>query len=105
VLGFSAMVLMFLGVSDEDIAKDYALTKFGLEPFAPILAARFEKQPVFKLNWEGLLSMGSAKAETMLATLNAIREKHGGAAGYLKKAAGLNDEDLTAIRAGLLVIN
>jgi hypothetical protein len=50
-----------LGVSDEDIAKDYALTGLGLEPFAPILAARFEKHPVFKLNWEGFLNMGSTK--------------------------------------------
>jgi hypothetical protein len=41
----------------------------------------------------------------MLATLKAIREKYGGAAGYLTKRAGLNDDDLTAIRADLLVTN
>lgn len=39
----------------------------------------------------------------MLGTLKAIREKYGGAAGYLKEHAGLNDEDLATIRGSLLV--
>lgn len=48
-------------MSDEDIAKDYNLTEIGLEPLMPALMARFQKEPMFRDNWDAALKMGSAK--------------------------------------------
>ena len=56
-----ATYLQLLGVADEDIAADYALTTIGLQPAFPLLAARFQKDNVFRDNWKGTLSLGSAK--------------------------------------------
>ena len=56
-----AMYLQLLGVADEEIAADYALTTIGLQPAFPLLAARFQKDNVFRDNWKGTLSLGSAK--------------------------------------------
>jgi hypothetical protein len=39
----------------------------------------------------------------MVATLNMIREKFGGADGYLKKYTSLTDEDLSKIRQSFLI--
>lgn len=38
----------------------------------------------------------------MLAFLTMLRENYGGAEGYLKKYAGLSDEDLYTIRSNFL---
>lgn len=88
-----------LGVDDQDIVIDYALTTHGLEPAIPMLTARFQKNPVFRNNIEGAMKMGSSRSafphpdgygsliifayrpETMVATLQMIREKFGGAEG------------------------
>ena len=56
-----ATYLQLLGVADKDIAADYALTTIGLQPAFPLLAARFQKDNVFRDNWKGTLSLGSAK--------------------------------------------
>ena len=56
-----ATYLQLLGVADEDIAADYVLTTIGLQPTFPLLAARFQKDNVFRDNWKGTLSLGSAK--------------------------------------------
>ncbi|THH12521.1 hypothetical protein EW146_g7615 [Bondarzewia mesenterica] len=102
---FAALFLKLLGVSDEDIAKDYSLTEIGLEPMMPILIARFRNAPVFKDNWEATLKMTSAKPETILATLDSIQKKYGSVEGYLKEKAGLTDEDFGQIRKNTLIPN
>lgn len=38
----------------------------------------------------------------MLATLALIREKYGGAEGYLKAACGFSDEDISKVRKNLV---
>jgi len=98
-----ALVLMLLGARDEDIIKDYALSTIGLQPAAALFIARWQQDPVFRDNWQGALNMGSAKAETMQATLKMIREKYGGAEAYFKRYTSLSDDDLVQIRKNLLV--
>ncbi|TRM68839.1 protein-tyrosine phosphatase-like protein [Schizophyllum amplum] len=99
---FSAIVEMILGVSDEDIINDYTLTTVGMAPIFPLLAKKFQDQPVYRDNWEGLLKMGSSKPETMHATLAMIREEYGGAEGYLHRA-GVTDAEIKALREAFLV--
>ncbi|KAK7057795.1 protein tyrosine serine phosphatase [Favolaschia claudopus] len=97
----AALILMLVGVDDNDILKDYALTTAGLEPVREKLALRFQSMPVFQKHWQGAVNMGSSKEESMTAILSMIREKHGGAAGYLTAFTTLKDDDLEIIRNNL----
>ncbi|KAI0690921.1 protein-tyrosine phosphatase-like protein [Cerioporus squamosus] len=100
---FAAVILKLLGVADDDIASDYALTTIGLQPAFPLLAARFQKDNVFRANWKGTLSLGSARPETMRATLDALVREYGSVEAYVKQHTSLTDADLARIRANLLV--
>ncbi|KAG6916110.1 hypothetical protein DXG01_008384 [Tephrocybe rancida] len=100
---FAALFYLLLGANDADIASDYALTAAGLAPSAKAMEARFRAVPAFQENWEGFTKMGSSRAETMAAVVPMIREKFGGAEGYLKSHAGLTDDDLRIIRENLLI--
>lgn len=44
-----------------------------------------------------------ARPETILNTLRLVQEKYGSVEGYLKAKTSLTDEDLEAIRKGLLI--
>ncbi|KAK0454387.1 protein-tyrosine phosphatase-like protein [Armillaria borealis] len=82
---------------------DYALTTHGLEPAIPMLTARFQKNPVFRNNVEGAVKMGSSRPETTVATLQMIREKFGGAEGYIKAYTSLQDRDIEMLRQTLFI--
>ncbi|SJK98109.1 uncharacterized protein ARMOST_01366 [Armillaria ostoyae] len=69
----------------------------------PMLTARFQKNPVFRNNVEGAVKMGSSRPETMVATLQMIREKFGGAEGYIKAYTSLEDRDIEMLRQTLLI--
>ena len=43
-----------------------------------------------------------ARAENMLATLEMMRERYGGAERYVKEVCGLRDEEIRRIRENLL---
>ncbi|PIL28319.1 hypothetical protein GSI_09608 [Ganoderma sinense ZZ0214-1] len=68
---FSAAIL-------KDIIKDYALTSVGLQPVCGFLAQRFQKEGVFRNNWKGALSLGTAKPECIRDALNVIERSLGG---------------------------
>jgi len=99
---FSALLLKLLGVSDSDVAHDYSLTTIGLEPFLPILAARFKDKPVFKDHWEGSLKLGSSLPESMLAFLEELRKIYGSAEEYLLNEAGLSKDELASVKKTML---
>ncbi|KAJ3754018.1 protein-tyrosine phosphatase-like protein [Lentinula raphanica] len=100
---FITLLLMILGVEDRDIIDEYALTTVGLAPSMPQLTRKLQKMPVFRDNWDGLLNMGSSKPETMVATLQFIREKYNGAEAYLKTHLNLDEEDILKIRENYLI--
>lgn len=45
------------GVSDEDIAKDYALTRVGREPERALVISRLSKEPTFANDKESMLNL------------------------------------------------
>lgn len=94
---------MLLGVHDEYIIEDYALTTIGLAPAMPALLARFQKQSIFRDNMKGTLNMASSRPESMRATIAMIREKFGGAEGYLRSHTSLTDGDFQRIREAYLM--
>ncbi|KAJ7686059.1 protein-tyrosine phosphatase-like protein [Mycena rosella] len=101
---FTAILLMLLGVNDEEITKEYVLTAVGLEPFLPMLIERFKQQVTGDVdNWDGAMKMASSRPETMRATLNMVREKYGSAEGWVTSHTSLTEQDLVALRQNLLV--
>jgi len=92
-----ALLLGLVGVSDADIAADYALSETSL---AAELEATLAAAPDDAAR-ERIVRSYDARAETMLATLTHLRTRHGGAEAYLTRA-GLSDADIERIRARLL---
>jgi protein-tyrosine phosphatase len=93
-----ALVLSLVGVSDEDIADDYALTALNLEPLIiewldTMSADEAERERLRKLAWPS--------REAMLDTLAYLRERYGGAENYLL-AAGVTHEQIERIKQRLV---
>ena len=92
-----AMLLGVVGVSDADIAADYALSEAALasEKAAALAAAADEDA-------RARIERGyDSRPETMLGTLTHLRVRHGGAVAYLTRA-GLTATEVERIRARLL---
>ena len=92
-----ALLLGLVGVSDADIAADYALSEaaLGSEKVAALAAAADEDA-------RARIERGyDSRPETMLATLAHLRTRHGGAEAYLR-GAGLAAAEVDRIRARLL---
>ena len=92
-----ALLLGLVGVSDADIAADYALSEAALaaERVAALAAAPDEEA-------RDRIARGyDSRAETMLATLAHLRARHGGAEAYLA-GAGLATADMQRIRERLI---
>lgn len=90
-----ALTLSVLGVSDEDIAADYALSTAAGKRFMAWLRdqkvlKREIPQPYF-----------SSPAEAMMLFLADLRARHGSAEGYLQ-AAGVSPDQIDALRRHLL---
>ncbi|KZT26412.1 hypothetical protein NEOLEDRAFT_1132467 [Neolentinus lepideus HHB14362 ss-1] len=101
---FAALLLKLLGVDEETIVNDYALTTIGLQPALPMLIARFQTEPMFRDNMDAMLKMASARPETIRAVLDRVlKDNYGSAENYLKTHTSLTDEDIARIRLNLLV--
>jgi len=92
-----ALLLGLVGVSEADIAADYALSEAAL---AAERAAALEAAPDDEARAR-LERSYDARAETMLATLAHLRTRHGGAEAYLVRA-GLERDAIDRIHARLL---
>jgi protein tyrosine/serine phosphatase len=90
-----ALALALLGVSDEDIAADYALTTSAM---ARLTAWLLENHPEAVLGKE---HMYDSPAETMRFFLDDLRAKYGSIEGYVKEI-GLTDDEITSMRSHLL---
>jgi protein-tyrosine phosphatase len=90
-----ALALALLGVSDEDIAADYALTT---EAMAPLTAYLMEKNPEAV---QGNEHMFDSPEGAMLLFLADLRALHGSVEGYVREI-GLTDAEIAAMRAHLL---
>ncbi|KAH8107076.1 protein-tyrosine phosphatase-like protein [Cristinia sonorae] len=100
---FSALYLSLLGVSEDDIVKDYVLSDYGIAPMRATLRARARTQPVVVANWEGALNTGKSLPQTIINFLKIVREEFGGVEEYLRTRGGLTDADITSIRRNVVV--
>ena len=103
-----ALLLSLLSLPTDAIAAEYALSEPGLaglrEKLAPgLLATGAFDGPDGSKDEAAVHRMLSARAENMVATLEAIREKYGGAEGYLTGVLGLSAEDVQRLRDRFVV--
>jgi protein tyrosine/serine phosphatase len=90
-----ALTLALLGVSDVDIATDYALTETAM---ASLTAYLREHNPAAI---EGLDHMFDSPREAMLLFLDDIRTLHGSVEKYVREI-GISDEQIATMRDSLL---
>jgi protein tyrosine/serine phosphatase len=95
----AAIVLSVLGVSDDDIATDYSLSRLGMPRFKEWVIATFPEaadamsdQPAAFL---------AAPAEAMHSFLERVRTDHGSMHDYVADL-GVTDKALDRVRANLL---
>lgn len=94
----AALLLSTLGVSDADIAADYALTTGAL----PVIVGRVRDGVTFEPTDRPLPDHAyTAEEATMLATLGALRARYGSVEEYLR-AHELSEDNVAALRAELL---
>lgn len=92
-----AAVLSLLGVSPEDIARDYALTSIGM----PKIMARLRESPIYSANVNRLPEeMYSSEAITMLQFLEAVQSRFGGFEQW-SLSLGVTQIELAALRKNL----
>jgi protein-tyrosine phosphatase len=94
----AALLLSTLGVSDADVAADYALTTGAL----PVIVGRVRDGITFERNDKPIPDHALTAVEaTMLTTLAALRERYGSLDAYLT-AHGLGADAIAALRSELL---
>lgn len=99
----AAILLKLAGVSDEDVAHDYALSRVGREPARDIIMARLSQEPLFASNNEAALNMFTCRPETMTSFLTHFDEQYGGVEGYTSHFLGFSEVDIGVIRDHILV--
>jgi protein-tyrosine phosphatase len=92
----AAFLLRLAGVSDEEIAADYAQSEERLRPRHDLWIAEAGSD----IERERIRRIAAAPAEAMLGVLAALEERHGGVEAFLRDA-GLSEDDLELARARL----
>ena len=93
-----AIVLSLLGVSDEEVADDYALTALNIEP---LIVDWLDGSTDDVAERDRLRTLAMPAREAMLDTLAYLRERHGSAEAYLR-AAGLTDDQIKRLSTRLV---
>ena len=93
-----ALLLSLVGVTDEDVADDYALTTTSLEGLIADWLSEMSDDPA---EHERLRRLAEPRREAMLDTLAYLRQRYGSAERYLL-AAGVQPEQLARLRERLL---
>lgn len=94
-----ALLLALVGVSDADIAADYAASEERLWPLFRQMEAAAAGDPVKLAGMQHKIP--TAPPETILTVLKHLRNRHGGVEDYLL-AAGVSEDELTRIQQRLV---
>lgn len=96
----AALLLLALGVPEETVCRDHDLSN---PCNAPRLQAIYQDFAALGIGPEQAAPYLQAPVEPLHALLAHLRRQYGGAEGYLRAKAGLDDTTLTALRVGLLL--
>ncbi|ODQ64261.1 alpha/beta-hydrolase [Nadsonia fulvescens var. elongata DSM 6958] len=99
-----ALILLFLGVDEDTVAREYELTTIGLRHFKKEFIKSFKaRESALAIDEDGINNMLSSKYESMLQSIKIINEEFGGAYNYFKNQCGFTDEELQTISRNLVV--
>ncbi|KAJ3409718.1 hypothetical protein HDV05_004292 [Chytridiales sp. JEL 0842] len=98
---FVALLLSFLGVEDDIIAKDYALTE-GFLRYSDEDIIKYSKATNGAISPDGIRTMLSAKPEAMLMFLKRVRETYISVERYFLAKCGIQPVDLEELRRVLV---
>lgn len=90
------LVLALVGVDEDDIVRDFALTELATER---LVAEWHADHPDLTLSWP---AYGRAPAEVMRLFLAELTARHGSVRGYAARWLGVDDELVAALRGQLL---
>ncbi|ANB14997.1 hypothetical protein AWJ20_2616 [Sugiyamaella lignohabitans] len=96
-----ALILLFMDIDSNTIAREYELTTHGLREEIPRIISAIDGQ---KGHWEDpekMLNMLSSKYDAMIGSINMIARDFGGVISYFKKYCDLTDDDLAKIKQNL----
>jgi protein-tyrosine phosphatase len=93
-----ALLLALLGVPDDAIADDYALSGVNLEPLISEWLDHMSDEPAERAR---LRILATPNREAMLEMLDHLRTRYGSAESYLR-AGGLTDDQAARLRSRLL---
>jgi protein tyrosine/serine phosphatase len=93
-----ALILSLLGVSDDDIADDYALTAINLEP---LIIDWLDEMSQDETERDRLRGLATPRREAMLDLLAYVRENYGSAEQYLL-SAGVTARHIVRLRERLV---
>ncbi|KAG6060146.1 hypothetical protein E4U17_004936 [Claviceps sp. LM77 group G4] len=99
----AAIVLALCGVDDETIAWEYGLSEEGLAPLKPAMVMELLATQSAVADESGAMRMLSSRPESMLATLQIIREEYGGVEEYVRTHCKLSQDDIEQIRTNFIV--
>ncbi|KAI9932439.1 hypothetical protein ASPWEDRAFT_22222 [Aspergillus wentii DTO 134E9] len=98
----ASIILSLAGVPDSEIAKDYALTRIGIESQREFLLQLFLKYyPGWTDEAPGVQEFFAIKQSYMLSFLDAARKEYGGLTAYVKSRLGFSEGDIEKIRSTL----
>jgi protein-tyrosine phosphatase len=97
-----ALLLSFLGVDEETILADYALSNRSHAFFREASAKVMVQLKLFGLNEADFEYLLIANSDLLRQALEHLHEKYGSAEAYLINHAGLSRETLAAVRGNLL---
>jgi protein-tyrosine phosphatase len=97
----AALILSALGVPRDTIIEDYLLTDRTVD-LATIFMDRKRENELTGLSRDVVSAVLKADASYLHAALDAVEERHGSVAAYLRDALGITEEALFAIRQSLL---
>jgi protein-tyrosine phosphatase len=97
-----ALLLSFLGVDEETILTDYALSNHHYEFFRAASAKVMVQLKLFGMNESDFDYLLIADSALMRQALSRLHEKYGSAEAYLLNTVGLSRETLAAVRGNLL---
>ena len=93
-----ATILSIVGVSDEDIADDYALTALNMEP---LIVEWLDSMSDDAVDRERLRALATPAREAMLDTMAHLKAHHRSAEDYVR-GAGVTDVQFARLRTRLL---
>jgi protein-tyrosine phosphatase len=97
----AALILSVLGVPRETVVDDYVLTNRVVDLEAIFLDGRRTNELTSQSRGVATAIL-KADARYLHAALDAVQEKHGTVAGYVRDALGMPEEALSAMRESLL---